>query len=827
MRPATQNDLVDGGEVSTTRVRGLRVERSAPAHLCLHCGVPLATDAARDSGFCCAGCSYVYSLVHENGLEGYYRIKDAVGAPVNAVVFQPRDYTWLAELQATAEGESANAATELTLEVQGISCAGCVWLIEKVFHRQAGALTIETDAQLGRMRLRWARGQFDAPGFARALQSFNYLVGPPGEEPAVPESKLLVRRLGLCAAFAMNVMLFTLPTYFGMEASFRYAGLFGTLSLLFATLSLLTGGSYFLGRAVQALRSGVMHIDLPIAVGIVGAYLGSLYGWLTGREEFVYFDFVAAFIVLMLVGRWAQVVAVERNRRRLLSAQARPHKVRVLRGASVGAQPVEALRVGDIFEVRSGQIVPVESQLENSAATCGTAWITGEAAPRTYAVGQRVPAGALNLGRTEIQLRVVLPWNGSLLAQLLRPVARDAYRHKFLERVIGGYLIAIFVVATATGLGWWFTTHDAAHTWSVVTAVLVVSCPCAIGLAFPLADEMATVALRRSGVFVREGELWPKLSRIRKIVFDKTGTLTLETPELVSAEPLRALSPTARAALAALVRDNAHPISQCLHESLLVHRPTVPVKSVTYYMTLPADAFTDVPGFGVTLANADGLWSLGRPGWRGGAPEIWPELRDQPAATEFACDGVVLARFEFRDAVRPDARAEIVALRAAGLRPYILSGDHPEKVAALAASLGIAAEDCRAGATPAEKSVWVQQLDDRDTLMLGDGANDSLAFDAAFARGTPVVHRDVLAGKADFYYLGRGIAGIRQLFEVNAARRHTQGWLLAFSVSYNLSAVGLAAAGLMSPLLAAVLMPVSSLVTIGIVAGGMRNWLRR
>ncbi|MBI2498408.1 MAG: hypothetical protein HYV75_11020, partial [Opitutae bacterium] len=226
------------------------------------------------------------------GLDGYYKIRDAVVAPADPAVFQPRDYAWLAALQRSAE--AAPGTPRLTLEVQGISCAACVWLIEQLFDRSPGALHIETDAQLGRLHLRWTRGGFDAPAFARRLQSFNYLVGPPGEEPAVPESQRLVRRVGLCAAFAMNVMLFTLPAYFGMEATFAYARLFGTLSLLFATLSLLTGGVYFLGRAVQALRAGAMHIDLPIALGIAGAYLGSLYGWLSGREEFVYFDFVAA-----------------------------------------------------------------------------------------------------------------------------------------------------------------------------------------------------------------------------------------------------------------------------------------------------------------------------------------------------------------------------------------------------------------------------------------------------------------------------------------------------------------------------------------------------
>lgn len=769
---------------------------------------------ARAAGFCCAGCGYVFRLVQEHGLDGYYRIRDTTVPPAGEAVFQPRDYAWLARLQ--AEAERVPGTPELMLEVQGISCAGCVWLIEKVFNQQPGALHIETDAQLGRMRLRWTRGAFEAPAFARLLQSFNYLAGPPGEEPAVPESRRLVRCVGLAAAFSMNVMLFTLPVYFGMEATFPYARLFGTLSLVFATLSLLTGGLYFLGRAVSALRAGAMHIDLPIALGIIGAYLGSLYGWLARREEFVYFDFVAAFILLMLVGRWAQVTVVERNRRQLLSPRDRPQPVRVETPAGPVERAVGELRAGDVFAVRSGQVVPVEARLESTAATVGTAWISGEADPRDCRAGARVPAGAVNLGLGEIRLRAERVWEGSLLARLLRPVTRDAYRHQFLERVIRGYLLGILVIATAAGLGWWLGTHDAVRTWSVVTAVLVVSCPCAIGLAFPLADEMAATALRRSGVFVRESDLWPRLARIRKIIFDKTGTLTLETPVLTNPAALTTLMPTARAALVALVGDNAHPVSRCLHENLLVL--DLPGGSE------PAGELREKPGFGVTLENADGCWSLGRPGWRGShVPACLMEDHD----TEFACDGVVLARFRFTDAVRADAAAEIAALRTRGLEAYILSGDRRAKVDLMTQALGLPANHGRAEATPEGKAAWIGLTDNRDTLMLGDGANDSLAFDAAFARGTPVIHRGVLEGKADFYYLGRGLAGIRRLFEVNDARRHTQMGLLVFSVAYNLVAVGFAVTGRMSPLLAAILMPVSSLLTLAIVAGGMRRWLAR
>jgi len=363
---------------------------------------------------------------------------------------------------------------------------------------------------------------------------------------------------------------------------------------------------------------------------------------------------------------------------------------------------------------------------------------------------------------------------------------------------VRGYLAGILVVAVLSGIGWWLGTHDALRTWSVVTAVLVVSCPCAIALAFPLADEIATVALRRRGVFVREGDLWPKLSRVRKLVFDKTGTLTLETPVLRNPSALSTLDEPGRAALLALVRDNPHPISQSLLENLLAAGPVTPREGEV----------RETVGFGVEL----GPWSLGRAGWRNGA------AGDE---TIFARDGEVLARFCFEDTARSDAQVELLALREKGFSTFILSGDRREKVAALAAELGLEANHAVGELTPHEKAAWLDGHGAADAMMLGDGANDSLAFDRALCRGTPVIHRGVLERKADFFYLGRGIGGLRALFEVNAIRRRTQIAVLIFSVAYNVLAVGLAVLGKMNPLVAAALMPINSLLTLAIVTCGM------
>jgi P-type Cu2+ transporter len=496
------------------------------------------------------------------------------------------------------------------------------------------------------------------------------------------------------------------------------------------------------------------------------------------------------------VGRWAQVAAVERNRRRLLSQQPVPQQVSLDGGGTTAA---EQIRGGERMVIVSGQTVPVEARLESGEAAFSLASINGESEPRLFGQGQRVPAGAVNVTRGGVVLTAQQPWSESLLAQLLRPGERGGARHLFLEKIVRGYLIAILGIAAGAGIGWWLATGDLLQTGAVVTAVLVVSCPCAVGLAFPLAEEMAIVALRRRGVFVREADLWSRLARVRKLVFDKTGTLTLETPVLMNPQALVRLDPAARSALLGLVQDNSHPISQCLVEQLHALGRITPL----------AGAVHETVGFGVEL----GAWSLGRPGWRDEGSSV---------GTVFARDGEVLATFEFADAVRGDARTEIETLAKRGLATYILSGDERTKVKALAANLGLRPEHAVAELTPQGKADWLKVNAAHDAMMLGDGANDSLAFDQALVRGTPVIHRGVLERKADFYYLGRGIGGLRALFETNRIRRRTQIGILIFSVTYNLVAVGLAVAGMMNPLLAAALMPINSLITLALVTGGMR-----
>ena len=786
-------------------------------HVCIHCGTPFRPAAHRPD-FCCAGCQFVHDLIAKNGLGQFYDLQEGGVPPVQSLVFQKRDYAWLEDLARISNGT-------LTLDVQGLSCIGCAWLIEKLFTRKPGALAIHVDPTLGQLALRWQPGVFDAVAFARELQTFGYLVGPPGKS-AAPASRALNLRLGLCAALAMNTMLFTLPRYLGMEEGFEFAQLFQRLTLILGTLSFLIGGSYFFVRSWHSLRQRVLHIDLPISLGLGAAYAGSVFAWMRGAHGFVYFDFVSTFTVLMLAGRWLQQKAVERNRHQLLAAQSEPPPVRLvgIQASSLSSErvPVARIAVGDVFAVDPGQVVPVLSRLCSEGATLGMEWISGESEAASARRGRLVPAGAMNCGQAAIELEAREPWADSLLAKLLRITPAGTARDATLERFLRGYIGVVLSLAVTGFCAWWAFTGALLPALQVLISVLVVSCPCASGVALPLCRDLATSRMRKLGIFIRDGELWAKLDHVRKIIFDKTGTLTLEAMSLLNPDSLRHLHSDESAVLLAMVNDSLHPVAGCLREQLLADR----VEPV------PASAIHEAIGLGLEMEHGGATWRLGRPEWAvvgtilsaESAREQGQSQRTGLSASRADCiftrDGEPLAAFRFGETARDDAREEIAALRGRGCEVFILSGDRRAKVEAMADRLHLPREQCLGELSPEEKAARVRTLDARDTLYLGDGANDSLAFDAAWISGTPAIDRGLLEQKAGFYFLGRGLNGVRALLDTAALRRRTARAVVAFAIAYNAVAVALCLAGFMSPLLAAILMPASSLVSLAIVFAG-------
>jgi Cu2+-exporting ATPase len=762
--------------------------------VCEHCGTAF-TPRVEGEKYCCRGCDYVAGMIREQGFGRYYDLKrDATGTPVRSRPFEDHDFAWLVPAMAAAEARSRDGVVELDCAVEGISCIGCVWLIERLFERHDGAVRAAANPANGRLHLEWQRGVCEVDGFARELAGFGYVIAPASGGGSSQERRNLAGRMGLCGAFALNAMAFSLPHYLGMPADFEFAGLFRLIAFGSATMAMLAGGSYFITRAWRALRSGALHIDLPIALGLIAAYLGSIAGWIAGEESLLYFDFVATFVFLMLLGRHVQTAAVEKNRLRLVRRSPLPESVRSGEAMVATAD----LTPGMSFQFEPGKALPVSSCLSEGVAEVSLEWIHGEADPVTLLPGARLPAGAILLGRRAVTVTADETWADSLISKLTADASGDRGSPVF-QRLLKVYLAVVIVLGVVVFAGW-----AAAGDWrtglQAMISVFVVSCPCALGVAVPLADEWAAARLARAGAFVRRASLWPRLRRVKHVIFDKTGTLTLERPELVNPAAVDGLDDLAALALARLTRGSLHPVSRTLLEAL-------GGRGQRLLEALGTIEVEETPGLGVTGRCEDGEWFLGK-GERG---------------TELRRGGEVIARFVFRDSLRPGAVEAIRRIGRRGLSAHILSGDAPEKVARLAAALGLEPSQAVGGLSPEEKSARVRELDHQDTLYLGDGANDSLAFDAAFVTGTPVVDRSLLESKADFYALGSGLAYLAEAFAAADARARGVRRAFIFALSYNIVVVVLSATAHMNPLLAAILMPLSSVVSILLVASGSRT----
>ena len=774
---------------------------------CVHCATPFSATPSLEK-FCCRGCEFVYDLIQHEGLDRFYDLRSNSSIrPVRSLPFEARDFEWLEKEKSKAEEPIPHgAAVEADFSLEGLSCVGCVWLVEKIFNKYDGALEASAHPATGLLRLTWTSGETDLASFADEIASFGYMLSPKRAGVSRSETRELAAKLGLCAAFAMNAMVFTLPTYLGMPEDFAFAGIFKLVTFLSATLAMLVGGRYFIRRAWNAARARTPHIDLPIALGIVFAFAGSIIGWTLEIDGLLYFDFVATFIFLMLAGRYLQLAAVEKNRNRLQRRRPVPETVSSPEHAE--PLPLCEIEAGLRIEMRPGQSVPVASILETEAADFSLEWINGEAEPHTFRAGRAVPAGAIHLGNQPVILAASETWENSLLCRLTETV-RTAARIPALEKLLKFYLLAIILVGIA-GFAYWIPAAGFPTALQVMISVFVVSCPCALGVALPLADELAGSRMERAGVFIRESQLWSRLRRIRTIIFDKTGTLTLERPVLANPESINALDPSARLALARLTSGSLHPVSRTLHESL-------GKSGLEQLRNASSVEIRDVPGMGRCFESEDGKWLLGRPGW---GPGTNPPAT--PHDAELCHDGLPVAFFHFVESLRPDATEALERL-GREKRLVILSGDKPEKVRATAELLGIAPADAHASLQPAEKEEIVRRLDRNDTLYLGDGANDSLAFNAAFTTGTPVVDRSLLETKSDFFFLGQSLRFLPEMLDLARRRHFTVATAFSFALLYNATAITAALLGLMNPLIAAIIMPLSSAISLGIVGFGLKE----
>lgn len=777
--------------------------RASESQACLHCSLPVPSEGSAwtREGFCCPGCRSVYGILRGGGLEKYYALRDGVGVPVGAASDRgDAERDWL---------EAAKGKPHLDLDVQGIHCAGCVWVIEELFERR-GPGKIELDPTLGRASMLVPEG-FDLEGFVSDVESLGYRLAPASTDTdhLTAASDALLLRVGICMALAGNGMLFAAASYFGLDVSdgaiYR---LLTRLAFAAAALAVLVGGSVFVKAAWQGLRRGVVHLDLPIALGVIASFAGATWSFVRdGEARFA--DTVTIFIALMLLGRWVQERMLERNRRQLLADHG-GEALRTRRVDEDGVRLVRATEVkeNDVLQLGAGDLVPVESELLETASTFSLDWIDGESAPRTFEVGAIVPAGAFHVGRGVRRVRACEGFEKSSVKRLLqRTRSLTSDPGAWWQHVARWYVLGVIVVAVGAFSTWW-SLEGIERAIEVATAVLVVTCPCAFGIATPLAYELAHARLRRRGLFVRTRAFLDRAREVTRIVFDKTGTLTTGRLALVNDAALDALTAEEREVLASLAAASTHPKSTAVMRAL-EGRDVVGA---------PRDV-VETTGRGVAVWIGEREHRLGAPGWAG----------EGEGDLVYAVDGTTRADLRTEERLRPDAARELHALADAGYSTWILSGDDPTRVKALARDVGVPEERALGGHDPEAKAAFVAAHDPAHTMMIGDGLNDSLAVTTAACAGTPAIDRPFLASRSDFYFTTPGLGPILDALATASELSRVVRALLVFAVAYNVLAVAIAWAGWMEPWLAALLMPASSLASLAytVVALGPKTSPKR
>ena len=684
---------------------------------CAHCGLPVPSGrlrAGEKEPFCCSGCRQVYTLVHEWGFDRYYRLVDQQPGRLEPARVTGRSFADFDDEAGQAEAtESVGDGRRRTrLYLEGVHCSACVWLVERLPAALPGVDEIRLNLGSSVAEVTWEPGKTRLSAVGRALDRLGYTPhvhrASKMQEARRSEDRASLARLGVAAACAMNLMFLHGAIYAGEYSGMAspYATLFRWLSLVVAAPVLLFSARPFFKTAAAGLRARIVPIDLPVAIALSVAFAASAWNTVRGSGP-LWFDSLAMLVAALLgarqVQRGAQRAALERADS--LRGVAFIEFARRLEGAGPDAPtvevPVTGLTQGDRVEVRSGELVPVDGVVLSGRSSLDNAVLTGESEPVAVREGDAVNAGATNLG-ARLVVKVEAAGDETRVGALLSVVQEALGRRPALLRTTDllarRFVQALLALAVVTGAAWLPRGPEVAL--ERVVALLVVACPCALGLSVPLAVSVALMRAARSGIFVKNPDALERLRHVDTVLLDKTGTLTGGRATVNRWEGEDAALQLARA----LEAESSHAVARAFRASY--GRPVHVVRC--------AEDVSEVPGQGIS-GRLDGrdVRAGNRAHVEAAGASIPPTLAERAEAfvaeglspVFVAVDGRVAGIAGVGDPIRPEARKTLDALRALGIRVRILSGDHPAVVARVAADLGIPSDDAFGGLDPEAKSL--------------------------------------------------------------------------------------------------------------------------
>lgn len=683
----------------------------------------------------------------------------------------------------------------LTLSISGAKCGGCLSKIENALNALPGMVIARLNLSSGKLEAQW-RGELSPETVSTTISNLGYGVSGYSEDASASKTKSeersLLIALGVAGFAAANIMLLSVSIWAGHgemgETTRRTMHL---LSGLIALPVLVFSGQHFFKSAFGALRNGHANMDVPISLALILAFSVSVFETLNGGEH-AYFDAVVMLLFFLLIGRFLDA----RLRRQ---AYAAAHDLAALRGRSVNRinadGQTEAVRADDIKEgdhilLAAGERAVIDVKVLSGMSTIDESLVTGESLPRTINAGQKLYAGTVNIDQP-IQGIALGAASDSLLSDISDMLEageqkRSAYR-KIADKAVSLYVPFVHTTAALTFIAWLLLGANVREATMVAVTTLIITCPCALALAAPVAQVVASGRLFKKGVFLRSGDALERLAEIDHVVFDKTGTLTLGMPVLIS-EDMAELQIAAQ-----LARASHHPLSRAIAAAA---GPGPVAQSVTEHPGLGLES--EIDGIVYRLGSAEWVESSGTPVTTG--PALW-----------FCRLGEAPVLFEFEDQVRSDASQTVRALSALGIESEILSGDRAGAVERAAKTLSISA--WTAGVSPAQKAERLEALTKagKKPLMIGDGLNDAGALSLAHASLAPGGAIDVSQSASDAVFSG-GLDSILTILKVSKSAKRTMLQNFGLAAGYNLIAVPIAVCGLVTPLIAAIAMSASSLI---------------
>jgi len=797
---------------------------------CFHCGLPIPPEAdyraqldGAERRFCCFGCQSVCTAIHEAGLQGYYQ-RTPEGALLGPPPEPPKDieiydFDEVQQEFTTCSGE----VRDIHLLVEGIHCAACVWLIERGLQRVPGVQSANVNLAAKRLHLRWDNSRCKLSDVIRALAKIGYSAVPYDPESAEgiikKANRAMLYRLFFAGFAMMNMLWISIALYSGANRD-EFREFFHWIGLALATPTLLYAGYPFYRGAFGGLRGGRLTMDMPIAIGLSVTYVYSLYVTASASKiGEVYFDTVTNLIFIILIGRYLEGMfrhqAISATKR-LMDLQ--PRVAIVMHDNQEQMTPIRGVKVGDHVLIKPGYQVPVDGIVLEGHSAVDESMLSGESVPVSKSVGAQVSAGTVNTNGA-LLVEVLATMQDTTLAKIIRLVeeaqSSKAPIQRIADTIVPWFVLITLICATVTFFIWNATDFEIAL--MAATSVLIITCPCALGMATPMSIAVASGLGAKHGILIKNGLVLETLSRVDHFVFDKTGTLTegkmnVAQLHVASGSTVQEILRSA----AAVERYSEHSVAKAITaEAASRHLD---------YHDIDVTGFYATAGLGVEAGVAGGTILLGSAEWLAHRGVVLDdelqlhscELEAQAVScVHMSVDGKHVAIFALADKLRGDAQQLVNELRAAGIAMTLLTGDRRPVAEAIARQLG--GMEVIAEVLPQDKDQVIRRLQQKGAVvaMVGDGVNDAPALiraDVGIALGSGT---DVSVDCADIVLMHNELNKVRLATLLSRRTLRTIKQNIGLSFVYNAIMVPLAMMAKVSPLVAAITMPISSLTVIG------------